>query len=415
MDKIIEILSKSYFRRSCLEQDSLFNTFSKFDFFQDLQASDESGFLYQSSINNLQLQRYNDISVVPSSIYVLLKGILYIKNSDAEILQKSLKKIPQGQKDSKNNDSILIEEGVLFGEIGNHDMYTFRCDGPCVFAVLSNDSYEETLEEFEQLAIEKVEILRGVEIFKNWGRQAVKKASSAFFKRSYKKNQIVYKEGDKPNEIFIIAEGDFKFTQKFCVDQDKIDEEHHEFGSNSFLKGNCYRRNSKPRELQIVIKQKGDIFGYNEILQKKDTRSFTCTCISTIGELLAISEKEFLKKFSHPETLRVLEEQNEAFTKWTSNRMPTLKFLEEYKSRVIYTPKSAIKIVHKEPVQKVEEPIRSKSVTPPVKLPAILGKMINARNKSTVNTAGREGKSMFPTEVVYEKAKKSPGGYRNIN
>ena len=225
-------------------------------------------------------------------------------------------------------------------------------------------------------------------------------------KQKFRKGNIVYKEGQPIENIYIVIKGDFKLTQQYYLDCEKNTDEEYAFGVNSELKQNKLKKKLKSKELQIVIKQKGDIFGYNEKFSEKPFREFTSTCVSRTGKLLAITEAEFSKRLSHPETLNLLGEYNDSFVKWSSNRILDLKTVEQYKNKIIFTPKSMIKIQPREVSVPKKNISKVNNASPTPKLPYILGKMMTNRNKSYVSRKTRGDDSsimMFPTEVSIEK------------
>jgi CRP-like cAMP-binding protein len=405
MDQVINILSKIPEIRTNAEVEELLNYFSKHTFFQELVSQDESGYLYKECLKIMKLECFMGEVCIEAGIYEILQGSLVIINPELDSLPKNYRRnLSLNFKGSKIPDEITIEAGMMFGDIDKDKKYVINCNERCYVAILLKADYNSVLQKSEELLTEKIDFLKGLEIFKHWSRLAVKNASYAFDKRKYRKGNYVYKEKEFPAEVYIVADGEFKFTQKFNLDHDKINEDNHVFGENTELKQNQIRKPGKPKDLQILIKQKGDIFGYNEIYQKKDAREFTCTCISTTGELFVINEKEFTKRLSHPETLKLLEEYNQVFIKWTGSRVKALKQLEEYKYKLSFTPKSLIKIQPRKSELATKKALNLQSTSPPPKLPHILNKMIEKNKKIHVSIRTKETSfSIFPTEISLGK------------
>ena len=121
-----------------------------------------------------------------------------------------------------------------------------------------------------------------------------------------------------------------------------------------------------------------------------------------------MSEKEFNKRLLYPETLHLLEKQDNNFTVWSDKRIVNLRFLENYKNRISYTPKSQIRIVKKATLspQKIDKQQNSNSPNP--RLSSMINNMISNK-KSQLQIRNRERSfCMFPTEVSIS------GSYRKL-
>ena len=119
----------------------------------------------------------------------------------------------------------------------------------------------------------------------------------------------MYNEGDPADDIFFIKEGEFLFTQKHLVSAGyKTDIE-----TLGALKKNKQENVIRKKQMKLVIKQKNEFFGYDEIYDHKPIREFSCICNSTEGEVLAINEKIISKKYMHQENLKYLEEHTNSF------------------------------------------------------------------------------------------------------
>lgn len=395
----MKILSKQPIYRSPSERVLLYNNFSSYTFFQNLQESDESGGTFKDCVDSLSLETYSENATLPSAVYIILKGSLSFNTVDIDSFQRSMKNYSAKQQQKLNNekkqDNLIFEAGSIFGQIGKNRTYKVIINESCCLAVLHNEVYNRILENQETLLLEKLDLLKKLEIFRNWSRKALQNAARAFAKLSYKKGEIVYKEKDYPDFMYIVVSGEFKLSQSFIPRSEA--EEEYEFGNLSFLKGKKIKDTNKKSELQVIIKQKGDIFAYSEILEKKNQRELSCICHSKYGELLAMSEKEFNKKFSHPETLRVLEEQNSIIQKWTSSRLFNLKTVERFKEKLAYTPKSALRISRRN-INPVKNELPSIiSLTPTPKLPRVF---MNILYGDKVEKQERSFK-VFRTEIPF--------------
>lgn len=402
LENIIEVLSTNALNRNTQEKQTLYSYFQTFEFFIGLSSHDESGSTLKSCVNSLQLEKYSENTILPPGIYILLSGSAKFINPKPEKIPKFLKSHSQQLKFGQIMKEFTFEPGCIFGQFNKSEKYSLEIARACTFAVLSNEKYNEIIKTQEDLKIEKVEFLKTLEIFKSWGRKAVKKAAKAFEKVEFRKGGIVYKESDVPEYIYLVKEGEFKLTQNYSIDLKNI-EKQHEFGNYSKLRFQQIKSIKRRMNLQIVLKQRGEIFGHNEFINKCSKREFTAACQTNYGIAFAISEKEFFKKFSHPETLRTLEEQNNVFSAWKSDRILNLKSIENFKMSVSHTPACQIKVTRR---GETPAPVIRKRGTEHRKggkLPKIIAKFIN-------HSPGREygNVNVFKTElsVDYLKRKK---------
>jgi hypothetical protein len=102
-------------------------------------------------------------------------------------------------------------------------------------------------------------------------------------------------------------------------------------------------RNRRFKELQLLIKGPGEMFGHEEILEKLTERRCSCTCISPTAELLVISEKDFQKRILNPETFKYIQDSHSVKSGWEKQRVDKLMKIEEYKNSVTFTPLDLLK------------------------------------------------------------------------
>ncbi|CAG9326994.1 unnamed protein product [Blepharisma stoltei] len=245
-----------------------------------------------------------------------------------------------------------IGAGQSFGEMAlindKPRNATVQCLEKTVLAKLSKEDYQIAGSVHEKTMNEKIDLLRSLPQFANWTKVSLFKLCYYFRTINFKRGQVVYKEDGPVNEVYIIKEGEFKYTKKYQLPLSNAFNPYDlpissSRSNNSFNKLRKQNHLFRTKELQIVIKQKGQMFGFEEILQHKNTREYTCTCISNDGELFVISEKDFSKRVAHPETMKYLEESNEIFKTWADRRIDELHDLEGFKDGMAFTPNNKIR------------------------------------------------------------------------
>ena len=377
-----------------------------YKFFEDLSEKDETLTLHTECCKVLTVQLFPRGEYVckkgdpGDAFYLILKGTLSII-SDENYVGNSEQGAENFLIKFSNKEVAVLNAGQSFGEmalINDRPRYfSVKCLESTILAVLHKEDYKIIAKIQEKQINEKVDFIKALPPFKNWTRIAVQKLSYFFKSYSFKKGNNVYSEGDSPTDVYIIRSGEFIFTQKYSFDADRKAQAE-SFGTLSKRKAEKIVKIKKT--LKVVIKQKGEIFGYNEILENLPGREFTCMCLSNSGELLVITDKNFAKKVAHPETLKIIEQSCFKFKEWLSPRMESLRKVEKLKDQMSFTPLSKIKIVKNEsdklrmPVLYSPSPMRKTN-------PTVLEKFLSKTR--TVSFSHRKTKldnaTMFPTEV----------------
>lgn len=391
---ILDLLRIPSYKRTQENLETIFKYASNFKFFQELSEREDSLKLQYDCCRVLTVSTYLADEFIckkgdeADSFYLIIKGRVVIISEETPVYPDSNNFIQTGQDElvsesraltprsnysqQKPTEVAILTSGQSFGEmalINNGPRYfSVKTLEPCILAVLNKDDYHTIARVHEKQIIEKIEFIRNMEAFKNWTKIAVQKLSYFFKTQNYRKGNIVYKETDPATDIYIIKEGEFLFTQKFKVEAGEKNEGEI-FGQ---LTKKVPKKVFRKKVLKIVVKQKGEIFGYDEIMQELDTRQFTCTCLSNTGELLVISDKNLAKKIVRPETLKYIEDSYTGLKHWVNNRVDTLRQTEVVKDSIIYTPFNKIKVP------------RPQAATPDLKLPVLYSPSPLIETKPTV-------------------------------
>lgn len=405
---------------------------SLFKFFKEILEQQGASETMQEICKILTVKNYNPREFIfktgdqAENFYFLLKGSVKVLSStyveiedpgDDEIHRMIRKNLEVTRnRVRKNRDSIpeaqmvVLNPGDGFGEaaiINDRPRYFSVVTSDFVtVAVLSKTDYFKLEGTQEKFINEKIDFLRTIEAFKTWSRVSL--YNLAFFVKElkYLRGTNVYSEGDTPNVIYLIKEGEFKFTQRFSIKAGSKIFANNKGGKDS--SGLLSARNStvRTKDLQVVTRQAGEMFGIEEIYDKLPGRLFTCTCISQTGKLFYISEKTFTKKVTNPESLKIIEEQCKTFKNWIYPRLDELKKLEIFKDDNSYTPYQKIKLTPRSLKAIPHNPVRSYDEYVPDSqiLPLILKKIIRTKydQSSNCNSINRQrigSVSMFKTEI----------------
>lgn len=111
-----------------------------------------------------------------------------------------------------------MPEGKAFGDLsilyGKERAATCIAAESTLLAVLTKKDYENILAAH---AIAKknelVKFLRSFEFFNHMSKQALLKIYENFEKKVYHRGNTVYKEGDRPNGIWLVTSGEFEMIK----------------------------------------------------------------------------------------------------------------------------------------------------------------------------------------------------------
>lgn len=424
---VIDLLNTHPSLRSQEDIENISRQMMHFKFFQDLAEKDENSKLHLECCKVLRGQFFLKDDFIckkgdpGNEFYLILKGAVVVLSGENDNCEEDKGKNfgnfednGRGFKDelgaerdansTENKEVAVLYAGQSFGEmslINDRPRYfSVKCLEATILAVLHKEDYQIIGKIQEKQINEKIEFIRGIRAFKNWTKIAVQKLSYFFKSQQYKKGNIIYKEGDLPTDVFLIKQGEFIFTQSYSFEAENKSQSE-SFGTLSRRKA---EKQIKKKTLKLVVKQKGEFFGFTEIQENLPAREFTCTCQSKTGELLVISDKNFVKKINHPETLRIIEEGCSMFKQWLSPRIELLKEVEKIKDKLSFTPLSKIKVI------KLESPdVKLPMLYSPAPMvnskPTVLDKFLMQGRKSSLSR-GRmtlDRSLIFPTEVSRER------------
>ena len=210
-----------------------------------------------------------------------------------------------------NNNSIFSEtakltSGMAFGELAllknQPRSASIKCIEPAHFMILSKENYLKILGKSDARKLEEiVEFLHSVSIFTHYSKRALDKLSYYFKSHCFSRNQIVYKENDIAESVYIVKSGEFELSKNSI--ELKNQDSFYKYKASKATKSS--KRSIIPK---IALLGKGEIFGDEEIL-KSLPRAFTCTCASK-GELLYISKHDFLSKIRSEDSIKTLVDSN---------------------------------------------------------------------------------------------------------
>jgi CRP-like cAMP-binding protein len=276
----------------------LFKSLSSLRFFSDLTRKFKTEQVTKElckSLSIIKLDVGQSISTSgDSSIWVVLEGRL-LKRIDARHARAE-ETLTQGD-----------YFGLIFEKRGVAVGVEALC--PSYLLSLSSDKYIEALSQFEsQRTQELMELVTSIPTMKNWTKTSVLKLIRCLEVKTYLRNQTVFQEGDRAEEVYLIKRGEFKFTRLVrttCPSTPILTGLYGPRGtSKEFLKRRT-PATAQTRKVDIVILGARELFGEDEVLEGKRRQS-TCVCQSGDSELVVISKADFFRRMTHPTTLGII-------------------------------------------------------------------------------------------------------------
>jgi len=116
-------------------------------------------------------------------------------------------------------DVATLTQGQSFGELALLNQKprsaTMLCTTDCDFAVIDKQSYDKVIRQIQKkIQNERVQFLRSIPFFAKWTKTSLTKFSLMLKPRKLKRNQIVFREGDECDWVFIVKKGEFEVKKK---------------------------------------------------------------------------------------------------------------------------------------------------------------------------------------------------------
>lgn len=214
----------------------------------------------------------------------------------------------------------VLRPGESFGELAlissQPRMASILCRELCVFATLTRDEYSRILARVQSALMQlKIAVLTKQAIFRHLSKSTLQRLSYFFRIRRFKRKQVVFSAGEKSQSLYLVKDGEFQLTQD--VDMPVP---------------------SSPKHLRlrvdVTLITVGEFIGSEEVIGRRPYR-YTCSCHSTTGELLAISDSDFFHEFGNEETLVYFSTLGKVREEYRQKRVQTVKKVEREKRAML--------------------------------------------------------------------------------
>ncbi|KAL4481415.1 hypothetical protein ABPG72_010568 [Tetrahymena utriculariae] len=203
-----------------------------------------------------------------------------------------LQPILQEVKVLKTGDS-FGELALLKGTKGSLRAATIISKELTYYAYLVKEDFQNILKDKEQGKLDQnIANFSKCRLFEGLDENELRTIFLYCWTKQMKRDHVVYKQNDSSDFFYIIKSGEFQIIKSQQI-KDKKDVQYYENVQMPLSFRNYHGRIQK--EIAISILSSGQFFGHIEILQKA-SRKYTVKCISSQGELYAISSNDFIRK-----------------------------------------------------------------------------------------------------------------------
>ncbi|KAL4463231.1 hypothetical protein ABPG74_007232 [Tetrahymena malaccensis] len=292
--------------------------------------------------------------------YLILRGQVKVLVSVKRQLQIPQEKTDKNKKVKNEKEEQLeikvLKSGETFGELAIIDSKprgaTIVCLEDCDFIVFEKNSFIKILKDQEtQKLRNEINQLTKIYLFKDFSLNLLKNLYLLFSVNSYQRGDVIYREGEESDKLYIIREGEFKISKKFEYNLDEV----------KVNKLNNNEKMKKVKVLDIGLIGKFQSLGEEEFFVGIQ-REVTVTCVSKDAVIMAINKKDLLKKMSYDQnSIRLMQNRAKEKLDFRQSKLKQLqdKFQEDEESVVLKNYKQNILKISK----KIEEEIDSNDIT----------------------------------------------------
>jgi CRP-like cAMP-binding protein len=273
-----------------------------------------------------------------NAIFVVLNG-------------KLTKKVRSRRADLDIEDSqVMISQGDYFSRLFEKRCLILDVEAlePTTLVSVKNEHYIVVLSQFETARVQDLmTFIASIPSFSSWTKSLVEKLVQSVQVKNYLRNQVVYQEGDKATDVYIIKRGEFKFTKQVTIKPNaaNITRRNSREGSRTNKDFTAVRNllhrmsTAKARIVEIALLGAKEIFGEDEVMNDS-RRQTTCVCTSVQSEVIIVRKVDFFKRMTHPVTFEMIKGRSHCIQDFHKKRLNSCIQSEvDYQSRsVIASP-----------------------------------------------------------------------------
>ena len=234
-------------------------------------------------------------------MYLILKGTVEIYvNVQGPISDNKEILVQECQKVNELGEGKMFGEKAITDEVLRPRKSTIKAKEDCSFITLEREHYQLIMESIVQELNIQANFLGDIPLFKNtgWTKRMLQNMVKGFSKHHYRRNHVIYKEGDCCDEVFVIRAGEVKCTKivkmasnnkNFVVDENN----------------NLYPFEEAPAKkiVEITILSSGQVFGEEEALLLLISRKETSYKMTQFLKQLNLEGNLFVNRSKDKQTI----------------------------------------------------------------------------------------------------------------
>lgn len=233
--------------------------------------------LYECCEANDYLFRFGDKG---TKFYIIIKGKIGIE-------------IPiKNEETGETNfvEVVQLGNGAAFGELALESSKpraaSIKCKVQTHFMVLEKHDYDHMIAKVvRDKRNQLVNFLQSLPIFSKSTKGTLTKLTYNFKEKNYMKNQVVYREGESSNTVYLVRSGEFAFYKKIRVEK----------GITRYPKDIKGLNKDHTHQSQVAILGVGELFGEEGVMEEAPRRS-SCICLSSNALVLTLGKNDFLRR-----------------------------------------------------------------------------------------------------------------------
>ena len=236
--------------------------------------------------------------------------------------------VAMNDKNAKFEEVCRLRTGGSFGELAiikdQPRSATVQCTQPTHFATLYKNDYLRILGQMSSRRLEElINFFNSLPIFEGWTKRNLIKLTYYFRTVKYKRNQIIFTEGEAAESVFIVRTGEIELSKTISVQKPGIRRIGNDGRPMPTLKAGNYTMQAK-----LSLASTGEIIGDDDVIHDLP-RTITCKCYSSSAELLEISKFEFKKRVRSDDSHNQLTERQKSKDSHISSAISLLKIIKK--------------------------------------------------------------------------------------
>ena len=313
--------------------------------------------------------------------------------------------------ESKMVEVVEFKTGASFGELALESskprLASVRCKVDSHFVTLDKSDYNRMI---AKVVREKrnnvVNFLKSLPIFAGFTKGSLTKLTYNFKEKEFTKGQVVYREGDPINEVYLVTEGEFLFQKRIIVEDGRKKKalfSEHYTDSVEMIKFRSKALNKKLVQIGKIAKMgAGELFGVEE--KDGPIRKFTCVCNSSKAKVLCILKNDFYRRIKGEDTLQYIQDKIDLKDKEINSRISMWKFIAED------TASSLSPLQLRRRTKEVEAILKEERKTPPPLTSSATAQVFSKKqdNYSNICLYKRVDDELRRSGSPFETSKRSP-------